>query len=166
MIVNIPLILKQKSRYDEPESLIGLTLENPLKGYEKLLEFKATLPKELYAYWLRTLWKMNTNGLSPSLSLQLFSDVSPEDLMYEDELEAIKNFEDVITIYRGTDKTESVPLMSWSMRKDIASQSHFARGRLFVARIPKTKVIMYISHDGDEEEIVAYVESGFEIIDD
>lgn len=42
----------------------------------------------------------------------------------------------------------------------------FAKGRLFIAEIPKSKIIMYISHDGDEEEIVAYVESNYQCMDE
>ena len=155
--------IKQEKEYPETWNIIRETLNDTVFGYEHLLSLKKSIPKELYAYLLRNIWKMTTDCISIELALKMFEDVLPEDLMFDDELEAIRNFQENIVIYRGADNNEKRPRLSWTLRKSVATNnSDFAKGRLFKATIPKSKIIMYIAHDGDEEEIVAFVESGFE----
>jgi hypothetical protein len=47
--------------------------------------------------------------------------VSWNDIMYQDELDAINSFESEITIYRGTDSSENLPGLSWAIRKGVAA---------------------------------------------
>lgn len=160
-------VIKQSEEHPETWNIINETLNDTVSGYEHLLALKNSIPKELYAYLLREIWKMKTDGISIELALKMFENISPEDLMYTDELEAIREFDEEIEIYRGTDINEKVPRLCWTLRKSIATKnSDFANGRLFMAIIPKSKIIMYIAHDGDEDEIVAHVESGYKYIDE
>ena len=164
--MDVKKALKQKESYPEVASIIQRTLNNTEEGYTYLYSLKNLIPKELYAYNLRTIWNMTTNGLSVGLALKMFEGVDPEDIMYEEELKAIEGFEDYITIYRGANKDETSPRLSWTLRKDVAfNNSEFAGGRLFKAIVSKKDILLYISKDCDEEEIVVYVNGECDIVD-
>ena len=159
-------IIRQMDEHPETWNVRRMTADNTLEGYKYLLGLKNRLPKELYASLLRDIWTMKTEGISIELGLEMFNDVLAEDLMYDDELAAIDSFNDTITVYRGASTSEDVPRLSWTLRKSEATNSDFARGRLFVANISKNKIIMYVAHDGCEEEVVAHVTENYEIIDE
>ena len=82
-------------------------------------------------------------------------------------MEAIKHFDDYVTIYRGDSLAEKSPRLSWTLRRSVAADnSDFANGRLFIATIPKRDIMLYLAKDSDEEEIVVHVTEGYEIVDD
>lgn len=161
-------LLKYDELYPKVRECISKS-RNPndvLPSYDYLYKFKNKIPKELYAYYYRQLLQMSTNNVSKEFRLKMFEGVKSEDIMYNDELNKIKNdFEDYIIIYRGTSKDENIPGISWSRRKDVAYSSDYYKGRLFRARIPKNSILLYFCHDVDEEEIIVNVISDYEIIE-
>lgn len=164
--MDVEKVKRQQELYPEVDSVISKTLDNTEDGYRYLYNLKGSIPKELYAFYLRRIWGMKTEGLSFELALQMFEGVEPEDIMYEEELDAIKQFDDYITIYRGTSITEEVPRLCWTLRESVATNnSDFAHGRLFKATVPKKDILLYITKDGAEEEVVVHVTEGYEIVD-
>ena len=140
------------------------SMNDSLACYEYLYKLKSKLPKELYAFYFRRLLQMNTGNVSNELRLKMFEGVASEDIMFQDELDAINNeFDDYITIYRGTSKDEDVPGICWTKDKWVAEDT-FYKGRLFEAKIPKTSILLYFAHEEDEGEIIAHVTSGYRII--
>ena len=157
-------------RYDElfPEASLCIrqsnSMINSLPCYEYLYKLKPNIPTELFAYYFRNLLQMNTGNVSPELRLKMFEGLNPQDLMYQDELDAIENeFDDIVIAYRGTTPEEDTPGISWTIYKWVA-EGTFDRGRLFKARIPKKDILIYFCHNEDEGEIVANVLSDYEII--
>lgn len=142
------------------------SISDALPCYEYLESLRATIPKELYAYNLRALLQYNTENVSVEMRLRMLGGVSWEDIMYQDELDAIKSFDSEITIYRGTDQKENTPGLSWALRKDIAVSVPFYRGRVFQATIPKENILVYLAHEEDETEIIAHVPSRYSIIEE
>lgn len=138
---------------------------NALPSYEYLESIRHSIPKELYAYNLRNLLQWNTENVSPEMRLRMLEGVSWEDIMYQDELDAIEKFDSLITIYRGTDPSEEKPGLSWALRKSEADSVPFNRGRVFKAVIPKEDILVYLAHEEDETEIIANVTSGYAIIE-
>ena len=137
-----------------------------LPSYEYLYALKSNIPKELYAYYLRKLLQFNTANVPVEFRLQMLQGVDHSNLMYQEELDAISEFGSYVTIYRGTSKDEMQPGLSWSLRRDTAESSDFYRGRLFIAEIPTSSILLYLSKEEDEEEIVAYVTDNYMVIDD
>lgn len=160
--------LEQLDNYPEAKKCIrqAETLSNVLPSYEFLYSLKSQIPKELYAYYLRTLLQYNTANVPVELRLLMLQDVDRNDIMYQEELDAIDNFETSVVIYRGTSKSEIAPGLSWSLRRYIAESSDFYNGRLFIAQISPSSILLYLSKDGDEEEIIAHVTDNYYIIDD
>lgn len=135
-------------------------------SYEFLYNLKGSIPKELYAFYFRRILQMNTANVSIDLRLKMFEGVEWEDIMYQDELDAINGFDEEISIYRGADKNEEIPGISWTIRKHVAIEYPFNRGRVFKAVIPKKDILLYLAHEEDEGEIIAHVSSGYEIIEE
>ena len=131
-----------------------------LPSYEYLFSLKKEMPKELFAYIYRELLKWNTANVSVDLRLKMFEGIDPSDIMFQNELDTIEGFGDSITVYRGALKDEDPPGLSWSLRKDVAENSDYYQGKLFIAEIPKSAILLYI-HDENEEEIIAHVTSGY-----
>lgn len=152
--------------YPQVDECLGKTKSrhNALPSYQFLFGLKQIIPKELYAYYYRKLLQFNTENVSMELRLKMFEGVDRCDLMYQDELDAIRNFDDVITVYRGTTRSEMKPGLSWTRRRDIA-EGVYGNGRLFIAAIQKSDILLYFMHEEDEEEIVAYIVSNYEIVD-
>ena len=140
------------------------TLLNALPSYEYLNTLRKDIPKELYAYYLRTLLQMSTANVSKEMRLDMLNGVLWQDIMYQDELDEISTWDEYIIIYRGTDTNEQVPGLSWSIHRHVAENSEFNRGRVFKAIIPKNQILLYMAHSEAEGEIVANVTEGFEII--
>ena len=136
-----------------------------LPSYQWLYRLKGRIPPELYAYYYRKLLQMNTANVSVELRLKMFEGVKPEDIMYQDELDAIAGFDDYITVYRGTTQQEDIPGISWTTRKSVAEDYPFNRGRVFRAVIPKSAILLYFAHEEDECEVIAHVTSGYEIVE-
>ncbi len=122
---------------------------------DELLKYSEILPRRVFGYLLRGFYKTNTLGLSTEMIHRAFDTLRREDTMSTDEIDELENMPDVLTVYRGTDPTESPFRPSWSLDKDLVANS-FARGkRMFTARINKGKVIAYWK---DEKEIIAWVD--------
>lgn len=137
--------------------------KDALPSYEYLLKLRGSIPEELYAYYFRKILQMNTNNVSNKMRLKMFEGVKPENIMYQDELDAIKGFDDYITVYRGTTPDEDEPGICWTLYKWVA-EGTFDRGRIFEAIIPKSSILLYLAHQEDEGEIIAKVTSGYKII--
>ncbi len=168
MSLNNRVWLDQLDDYPEVADCIRQS-GNPhdaLPSYEYLYKFKGKIPKELYAYYLRRLLQFNTANVSVEMRLKMLEDVDRNDIMFQEELEAIQGFGESITVFRGTSKDEELPGLSWSLKRHIAESSDFYRGRLFKATIPTSKILLYLSQEEDEEEIIAHITSNYEIEDD
>lgn len=155
-------------QYPEVSECIGQakTLSNALPCYEHLFRLKSTIPKELYAFYFRKILQFNTANVPNELRLKMFEGIDPEDIMYQDELDEIKNnFDEQLTVYRGTSKAENVPGICWTRYKHVA-EGTFYNGRLFEATIPKSSILLYFAHDCTEGEIIAHVTSGYKIIEE
>lgn len=125
-------------------------------SYEYLYNLRGKIPEELYAYYFRKLLQMNTANVPDAMRLKMFEEVKPENIMYQDELDAIAKFEEYITVYRGAPLNEEVPGICWTLSKCIAEDT-FYQGRLFKARIPKKNILLYFAHEEAEEEIIVHV---------
>lgn len=143
----------------------SVSSKNALLSYEYLESIRHSIPKELYAYNLRNLLQWNTENVSLEMRLRMLEGVSWEDIMYQDELDAIERLDSLITIYRGTDPSEEKPGLSWALRKSEADSVPFNRGRVLKAVIPKEDILVYLAHEEDETEIIANVTSGYAIIE-
>lgn len=136
-----------------------------LPCYEYLESLRESIPKELYAYNLRVLLQFCTENVPAEMRLRMLKGVLWDDIMFQDELDAINSFDSEITIYRGTSPDEEIPGLSWALRKSVADSVPFYKGRLFKATIPKEEILVYLSHQEDETEIIANVTSGYTIIE-
>lgn len=158
--------LDQRDKYPRVMECIGKskTPRDAYPSYEYLKSLREDIPKELYAYYLRKLLQMNTINVSKEMRLDMLSGVTWEDIMYQDELDEIKAWDEYITIYRGADKNEEIPGLSWTIYRHIAESSDFNQGRVFKAVIPKNQILLYLAHNEDEGEIIANVTDGYELI--
>jgi hypothetical protein len=158
--------LKQLSEYPQVSECIGKskTPLDALPSYEYLNDIRKEIPKELYAYYLRTLLKMSTRNVSKEMRLNMLNGVLWEDIMFQDELDAINSWNENIIIYRGAESSEQTPGLSWSIHRHIAEHSEFNRGRVFKAVIPKNQILLYLAHEEPEDEIIANVIEGYEIL--
>lgn len=139
---------------------------NALPCYEYLESIRTSIPHQLYTYNLRALLQYNTANVPADMRLRMLEGVFWDDIMYQDEIDAINSFEPEIIIYRGTYPTEDTPGLSWTLRKSIAESEPFNHGRVFKAIIPKEDILLYLAHQEDESEIIANVTSGYTIIKD
>ena len=137
---------------------------NLTPAFTYLLSVKADIPSELYAYYLRKLYTMTTNGVSKELVLRLFDNVRWEDIMYDEELDEIKQFPEYIKIFRGTSKSEIEPRTSWTIKRYVAEE--FSEGRIMETVISKKDILLYVSKYNHEYEIVANVTGEVSIYDD
>ncbi len=159
---------EQEINYPEVRNCIGKStcMSNALPSYEYLFKLKESIPKELYAYYYRKLLQFNTANVSVELRLKMFTGVDRNDIMYQQEIDAICSLGDSVIGYRGTSKAEKQPGLSWSLKRYIAESSDFYNGRLFIARIPTSSILLYLMKQEDEEEVVAYVTSDYIIEDE
>ena len=159
---------KQLEEYPKADECIGksATKTNTLPSYQYLYKLKNEIPKELYAYQFRRLLAYNTANVPMDFRLKMFQDVDRDDIMYQEELDAICQWGERVIIYRGASKNEEKPGLSWSLKRDIAESSDFHQGRLFIAEIHTSNILLYLSKDTDEEEVIAHVIDNYEIIDD
>lgn len=140
------------------------SMKDALPSYEYLYSLKPKIPKELYVFYFRTLLLMNSANVPRNFILKMFEGIEPEDIMYQNELDTIKNeFADYITIYRGTTKDEMIPGLFWSKYKDVAEGIYY-RGKLMKAKIHKKSILLYSAHEAADGEIIANVMSDYKII--
>ncbi len=107
---------------------------------------------------------MNTANVSKELRLEMLNGVLWQDIMYQDELDAINSWNEPITVYRGADISEEIPGLSWSIYRHIAENTQFNQGRVFKANIQKNQILLYFAHYEDEGEIIANITDEYEII--
>lgn len=157
---------KQLDQYPQAYECIGKAVSpnDALPSYEFLNSIRKEIPKELYAYYLRVLLQSNTKDVPKKLRLDMLKDVSWNDIMYQDEIEQINSWDEYITIYRGTDVNEIIPGLSWTIYKHIAESSDFNQGRIFEATIPKNQILLFMSHEECEGEILVDVTKGYKIL--
>ncbi|MCQ2472229.1 MAG: hypothetical protein MJ147_09365 [Clostridia bacterium] len=168
MSINDAKILKWVGKYPSAFDC-RMKLKSPLDAlpcYEYLESIRTQIPNELYAYNLRSLLEFNTANVPVEMRLRMLKDVTWNEIMYQDELDAISRFDSQITIYRGTNSSEKKPGISWTLQKSIAYSEPFNRGRVFKATISKESIIAYFAHKENEEEIIANVNSEYSIVYD
>lgn len=88
--------------------------------------------------------------------------VSKEDLMYQEELDALRRLEFPVTIYRGAPYSEQCPGLSWSLDRRVAEG--FYRGKLFQAKASEASIIAYFDSQ-NESEILASI-TNFKIMEE
>lgn len=133
------------------------------KAFELLISERENIPSELYGSLLTYLYCSDTEDVQYSTLKNAFANTKREDLMYANDLIKLNAMPDVIEIFRGTqDINEKIPRFSWSLRREVAR--NFGAAHMFKATIKKEEVIAYYSKCGDEEEIIAQVEAGFEML--
>ena len=147
---------------DYPELPRIMSILDATVKFEYLLELRETVPEDLYAFYARYAYQMDTLNVPLDLLEKVFKDVDMNLLMSELEMERYEALPEYITIYRGTNPDEDVPRLSWSLKESVAEK--YNKGRLFKATIKKDSIIAYFSNNTFEEEIVAYVPENFEII--
>ena len=158
---------RQLQDYPEVDDCIRKSerMDNALPSYEYLFSLKDRIPKELYACYFRKLLQFNTRNVPIELRLKMFEGVKQTDIMYQDELDAIQSFGDEIILYRGTSKNEKEPGLSWSRRRDIA-EGTFSEGRIIIAKVPTSSILLYLAHEEDEGEVIAHVTSNYIVEDE
>jgi hypothetical protein len=169
MSLNVKKCLIQEDKYPEVRECISKSkkMNDALPSYEYLYALRDSIPKELYAYYYRRILQMNTANVSVELRLKMFEGVDPEDIMYQDELDAINNeFGETIVVYRGASASEEMPGISWTKYKWVAEGSDFNKGKVFMATIPKSSILLYLAHEEDEGEIIAHVTTGYKVIEE
>lgn len=114
--------MDQIDQYPEIKDCVrqSTTGDDARPSYQFLYERKNSIPKELYAYYFRLILKYDTAKVPVDLRVKMFDGVTWEDIMFQDEIDAIKGFEDQITIYRGTNKDEVIPGLSWTLKERVA----------------------------------------------
>lgn len=133
------------------------------KAFELLISERENIPSELYGSLLTYLYCSDTEDVQYTTLKNAFANTKREDLMCADDMIKFKAMPDEIEIFRGTqDINEQIPRFSWSLRKDVAR--NFGPAHMFRAIIKKEQVIAYYSKNGDEEEIIAQIDSGFETL--
>lgn len=133
-------------------------------AFEWMVNEKENIPTDLYAKYIRQCFQQDTYNVPIQLMEQAFQGIPRKQLMTRKERKLFKNLPEEITIYRGTDKSECTPRLSWSLDASVA-QKH-TRGRIYKATIPKDIIIAYFCDNTYEEEIVVSLKENYEIIDD
>ena len=168
MSLNIKTCIDQLKYYPKADECLRQSKSSidALPSYNYLLELRNEIPKELYSFYLRKLLLFNTANVSVELRLKMLDGVARDDIMFQEELDALHNFDENVTIYRGTSKNEREPGLSWSIKRYVAESSDFYRGRLYIATIPTSSILFYFSKNTAEEEIIAHVIDNYTIVDD
>lgn len=132
-----------------------MNIENKAERFDKLISLRNAVDHDMYASYVRVNLQMNTHGVPLETLLKALEGLTPQDLMYRDELEKLEKMPDIITIYRGTDAGEYPPRVSWSLSKDRAR--FFDQGQMYKATVNKKDIFAYFCNNTNEEEIVAHV---------
>lgn len=100
MSINYKNICKDKDYIRVYKRITELRFpDDALPVYKYLYSLKGEISKELYAYLYRGLLQFNTKNVPVDFRLKMFEGISQDDIMYEDELNTIRNdFSDIITI--------------------------------------------------------------------
>lgn len=146
-------------KYPELQYLPTLCMKNPVVAYSNLIDLKEKIPKDIYAFYLRYLFKINTHNVPTSVLLSAFNGVKKKSLMDRRELRKLRKLSDNITIFRGTDGYENESRLSWTLDENIARK--FCTGQLFKAIISKKEIIAYFLNDSNENEIVVYLNKNY-----
>lgn len=133
----------------------------PQEKLERLLALRPYVDREAYAMYVRIVLQFNTHGISFDTLLSALRGLKQEDLMHSSEIDKLSKFPEQLTIYRGTDPSESTPRIFWSLSADKAMR--FYNGRFFSAVVNKNDIFAYFCYNGDEEEILALVTDSFTI---
>lgn len=140
------------AKYPELRKIsFGFTME---ESYKKLLSLKENVPKHLFAYQVKCVYKGNTRGATTETLHKVFENLAKSELMSSKDVKEYERLPEYITIYRGTDANEQEPRLSWTLERHIAEK--FATGQLFSATIPKEKILAYF--DTDEKEVLVWLE--------
>ena len=133
------------------------------ESFKLLIHERKNIPSEVYGTTLTFLYCMDTEDVQYTTLMEAFSGVNREDLMYRDDIFKLDAMPDEIEIFRGTqDYNESVPRFSWSLKEKVAR--HYGIAHMFRAVVKKEQVLAYYSKNGDEEEIIIRLETGYERI--
>ena len=122
-------------------------------SYKQLLALKGKIPKDVYAYKVKWIYRANTQGAATETLYEVFEGLDKSDLMSSEDAIEYGRLPEYITIYRGTNANEEVPRLSWTLDRSVAEK--FATGQLFSATIPKEKILAYF--DTDEKEVLVWL---------
>ncbi len=153
-----------KDKYPEAKEVLRMYFDDweNEKGFRKLISIKHAIPEKFYGAILRVMALNDTDEVQDETLKEAYKGISREALMEVEELNALNEMPNDITIYRGTqDSSELVPRLSWSLDENRALR--FASAHLFKAVISKDKVLAYYLAGG-EEEIVTIVTDNYQII--
>jgi hypothetical protein len=154
-------LLKKKNNATLKESM-AYSADTPVKGFQYLISIRDTVDLEAYAMYVRMLTQADTDGVPLEVLLEAYRGLAQNDLMSIGEIQKLDMLPEQLVIYRGTDPSESVPRLSWSLSKETAEI--YRRGRMFRARISKKDILAYYCENCDEEEIIAHVTGDYEVI--
>lgn len=135
---------------------------NNTKTFENLLSIRETVDKEAYAMFVRTAIQNNTYGVPLKILLLVLDGLTQEDLMSKEELNRLTEMPENLTIYRGTDRNEFPPRISWSLSLNRARW--FDQGQMYKATINKQKIFAYFCCNTNEEEVIAHITNNFDEI--
>lgn len=136
-----------------PELVFGFQPDKNEEEFVSFLKHRNHVPNYLYAYCVREKYSFNSYGITEKTLHAIFDGLSKEELMRSWEMDKYSKFPDKITIYRGTNATEVVPRLSWSLDRKVAEK--FCSGQLFMATISKERILAYF--DTDEQEILVWL---------
>lgn len=126
---------------------------DPEPVFREMIKIKNDVPQDLYGYYIRGMYQMNTYGLSKEVALKAFEGIPKRRLMEKSELKKYESLPDKIVIYRGTTDLETDSGLSWSLNINVAKK--YYRGALLSAEIEKQQIIALFKQNTCEEEVLA-----------
>lgn len=135
---------------------------NCTERFEKLLSIRDQVDKTAYAMYVRMAIQFDTHRVPLKTLLLVLDGLTQEDLMTREELDKLEEMPENLTIFRGTDRNEFPPRISWSLSEHKARW--FYQGQMYKALINKQDIYAYFCSNGTEEEIIAHITNNFDEI--
>lgn len=133
------------------QKIYATMLESPTKALDLLWNFRERLLPEDYANNLLIMIKANTRDIPKPVMVKMLSYTSREYLMKKTDFELYDRLPETITIYRGTDRYESDPRLSWSLSENKARR--FESGQMFKTTVKKDRAFA-ILNDIEQEVLI------------
>lgn len=151
-------------KQQELKDILKVKTSDLTDNYRMLYDMRKTIQAPLFAFCLRELLQMSTEGVSVSMRLALFEQISREDIMLQEEIDEYNALSDLIEVYRGTVYEECEPGLSWSLKRYIAES--FFKGKLLKATIAKDSILAYIGGDYEYEVIARVPYDAVEVLEE
>lgn len=148
----------------ELKGILKIKTSDLTDNYRRLYNMRKTIQAPLLAFCLRELLQMSTEGVSVSMRLALFEQISREDIMLQEEIDEFSALGDLIEVYRGTVYEERDPGLSWSLKRRVAES--FFKGKLLKATIAKDSILAYIGGDYEYEVIARVPYDAVEVLEE